>query len=85
MRIAQFSATLALIFGILKAHEKHKDKFLLLWLVITAFCCLCLLMGGLMHWCDRWRYGNGSFIWILLPWTFAGGLQISLQTYKTIL
>ncbi|XP_034478993.1 uncharacterized protein LOC117785190 [Drosophila innubila] len=74
MRELQFVATLGLAFGIFKAHSKHTDKFLLLWLVITAFCFLSLLNAGLMHWCQHLRYGSGSFIWTLLPWTFAAGV-----------
>ncbi|KAL7736880.1 hypothetical protein ACLKA6_015711 [Drosophila palustris] len=73
MRELQFVATLGLAFGIFKAHSKHTDKFLLLWLAITAFCLLSMLNVGFIG-CKHYELVGRSIIWALLPCSFAAGV-----------
>ncbi|XP_034105382.1 uncharacterized protein LOC117568683 [Drosophila albomicans] len=72
MRDLEFVATLSLLFGILKAHPKHRAKLMLGWLVITVFCFLSMLNTGVMIICPRVDRGPVSFIWILISWSLAG-------------
>ncbi|KAH8371480.1 hypothetical protein KR093_007583 [Drosophila rubida] len=74
MRDLQFVATASLLFGIFKAHARHKAKFMLLWLVITVYCCLSMLNAGAMLLCPRVDIGRISFLWILFVWSLAAAV-----------
>ncbi|XP_032590552.1 uncharacterized protein LOC116805017 [Drosophila grimshawi] len=66
IRVLQFTATIVLLFGVLRAHPQHLDKFMLFWMVITSVCFIAMLYAGLLHLC----HGHSS-LYILLPWSSA--------------
>ncbi|XP_030558410.1 uncharacterized protein LOC115760961 isoform X1 [Drosophila novamexicana] len=54
---AQLTATVALIYGVLRAHAQHKAKFLLFWLGISSAFFSALLYASLFTFLDRgWNY-----------------------------
>ncbi|XP_064543875.1 uncharacterized protein LOC135432237 [Drosophila montana] len=54
---AQLTATVALIYGVLRAHAQHKAKFLLFWLGITTAFFTALVYASLVSFLDHgWRY-----------------------------
>lgn len=71
MRQAQFVGTLALLFGLLRAHPRHKDKLLLVWLGTSVFCCLSMGYAGLMLWVRE-----GIFSASIFPWSMTGECQL---------
>lgn len=67
MRKVQFIGTLALLFGLLRAHPGHKDKLLLVWLATAIYCALSMAYAGLMLWLSE-----GIFTAIFFPWSLTG-------------
>lgn len=67
MRAVQFVGTLALFYGILRAHPRHKDKLLLVWLATAIYCGLYTASVGLQLWLS-----DGIFTGIFYPWILAG-------------
>ncbi|TDG51857.1 hypothetical protein AWZ03_001917 [Drosophila navojoa] len=51
LMMMQFAATCVLLFGVLKAHQQHKDKCMLFWLLTTA----CLFFGLIFYGISRWQ------------------------------
>ncbi|XP_030558414.1 uncharacterized protein LOC115760962 [Drosophila novamexicana] len=66
IRLLQFSATLVQIFGVLRAHKQHKNKFLLCWLVVTFVSLVATLYAGLRELTDR-----NSILGAALAWSLA--------------
>ncbi|KRF80456.1 uncharacterized protein Dvir_GJ26496 [Drosophila virilis] len=53
----QLTATVALIYGVLRAHAQHKAKFLLFWLGISSAFFTALLYANLFKFLDHgWNY-----------------------------
>ncbi|XP_017867226.1 PREDICTED: uncharacterized protein LOC108616502 [Drosophila arizonae] len=65
----QFVATCVLLFGILKAHQQHKDKCMLFWLLTTP----CLFFGLIFYGMSRWYYRRilSSVITVSIYWLAA--------------
>lgn len=72
LRTVQFIGTLALFYGILRAHPRHKDKLLLVWLATAIYCALSMAIAGLQLWLS-----DGIFTAIFYPWTLAGECVLS--------
>ncbi|XP_023175132.1 uncharacterized protein LOC111602352 [Drosophila hydei] len=67
--IFQFVPTCVMLFGILKAHQQHKSKFMLFWMLATT----CLFCQLIIYSVIKWEYWDilNSIISISIMWLAA--------------
>ncbi|TDG51854.1 hypothetical protein AWZ03_001914 [Drosophila navojoa] len=72
IRLLQFAATMALLFGVLKAHSQHKDKFQIFWMIVTSITLIALLYAGLQEVVKHYSLLGSTLAWSIA--LLVGGL-----------
>ncbi|XP_023175052.2 uncharacterized protein LOC111602283 [Drosophila hydei] len=80
IRLLQFAATLALLFGVLKAHRQHKDKFQIFWMLATSITLIALLYAGLQELVAHYSLLGCTLAWCISV-LVAGLLNILYNHY----